>query len=202
VTMADGHPHEHDLLAYVEDELARDKRDVVRMHLDSCAACRAQVADAEAGRALVRAAPPLELDPRRRGTILAGLGTAQPQRRRRPSWRLVMVAAAAILAAAALAFAASTLDGGQDQSGQDLGAALDSGGQREDGAAAPSIPGATLLREVAGTPASVAQDLQAEGFDAVVENDAVVVQIDAARRVELERTVAGFDPGPVAIYVR
>jgi anti-sigma factor RsiW len=200
VTMAEGHPYEHDLLAYVEDELAGDERDAVSRHLETCPDCAAQVADAATGRAVLHAAPPLELSPQRRAEILAGL---RPPARRRPSWRLVLVAAAAVLVAVALAFAAR--DGGIGQGGDDqagTSAALDSGAEEAGGADAPSIAGATLLAEVAGTPRSVAGDLRADGFDAVVEEGAVIVRIEAAQRRELERVVARFEFGPVAIYVR
>ena len=200
MTMPGRHPYEDDLLAYVEDELADAERDAVRRHLEACPACAAQVADAEAGRTLLQAAPTLELAPQRRAEILAGL---RPPTRRRSSWRLVLVTAAALLAAVALAFAA--LDGGFGMGGDDdagTGAALDRGGQQEDGGAAPSIAGATLLAEVAGTPRSVARDLRGNGFDAAVEEGAVVVRIEAAQRRQLERVVARFEPGPVAVYVK
>ncbi len=67
---------------------------------------------------------------------------------------------------------------------------------------APAVPRATLLGQVAGTPASVAAALREDGFDATVESGVVVVQIYAAKRDELERAVAELDPGPVAVYVR
>jgi hypothetical protein len=111
-----------------------------------------------------------------------------------------MVAAAAIAVAAALAFAATTLDSGQDdQSGAAPGTALDSGASREEGAAAP---GTTLVGEVAGTPASVAQDLQENGFDTSVEDGSVIVRAQGEELDRLERAVDGLEPGPVAIYVR
>lgn len=199
MTMPGRHPYEDDLLAYVEDELADAERDAIRRHLETCPACAAQVADVEAGRALLQAAPTLELAPQRRAEILAGLHTPPP---RRSSWRLVLVTAAALLAAVALAFAA--LDGrfgtgGEDQAG--TGAALDSGGQQEEsgGTAAPET---APLARVAGTPASVTRKLRGRGFDAQVENGTVVVQATAEERADLERLVAGFEPGPVAIYVK
>ena len=73
VTMPERHPDDHDLLAYVEDDLADAERDAVRRHLEPCPRCAAQVAEREAGRALLQAAPTLELAPQRRAEILAGL---------------------------------------------------------------------------------------------------------------------------------
>lgn len=200
MTMAEGHPHEHDLLAFVEDELSRDERDAVRRHLDACAACRTQVADVEAGRAVLRAAPQLELDPGRRDAILAGLG--EPQRRRRPSWGLVAVSAAALAIAAGLAVISLSGNGSDDSAREGASATQSADEQTEGGAAAPTAPGQTLLGEVAGTPASVAQALRDDGFDATVVDGTVVVEVGNARRDELERAVAALDPGPVPVYVK
>ena len=201
------HPHENDLLAYVEDELARDRRDVVRMHLDSCAACRAQVAEVEAGRAALRAAPALELSPDGRSAILAGLGPAEP-RRRRPSWRLVAVVAAALALATATGIAV-TISSGDDTS-DDAGAVAASGEARAESettagsSTAPTLSSdaPTLVGRVSGTPASVAQALRDDGFDAVVRNGQVVVQAEDVQRDDLERAVAKLGRGPVAVYVR
>jgi anti-sigma factor RsiW len=202
--MADGHPHEHDLLAYVEDDLLRSARDAVSLHLETCAECRQAVADAQAGRALLQAAPPLELSSARRDAIAASLGPAEPRRSRRPAWRLVAVLAATLAVAGLLGVALNRVGSGTDDSGgREAAATAGAEDQAEGGGEfAPAVPGATLLGQVAGTPASVAAGLREDGFDATVENGVVLVQVDAAKRDELERAVAGLDRGPVAVYVK
>jgi len=198
VTMPERHPYEHDLLAYVEDELADAERDSVRRHLETCSACAAEVADAEAGRALLQAAPTFELASQRRAEILAGL---RPPPRRRSSWRLVLVTAAALLAAVALAFAA--LDGGFGSGSDDqaaTGASADSGGQQEEGAAGPDLQYRLLLGSVKGPARDVARELRRDGLDARVEDGAVVVRAKASD-ADAERSANGFERGPVEIYL-
>jgi Putative zinc-finger len=204
VTMADGHPYEHDLLAYVEDELPRGECDAVALHLKTCAECRQLVTDAQAGRALVRAAPPLELSDARRKAIAASLGPAA-NRRRRPSWRLVAILAATLALGTLLGIALVNSGGGQDDSGgsEAAGAMTDATAEDSSGGTAaprPEFTDRTLLAQVAGPPAEVVQTLRSRGAEARIEDGVVVVNVEGMTPKEIDDLVAGLEPGPVQIY--
>jgi Putative zinc-finger len=93
--------HPHELLAeLIDGTLDADRRSVVDAHLASCAACRADVAAAAAGRSSARSlhdvSPPADLARR----VLAAAGRDDAGARRAPRWsRWAGVAAAAALAA-------------------------------------------------------------------------------------------------------
>jgi hypothetical protein len=95
--------HPHDLLAdLIDGTLDADRRAAVDAHLASCAACRADVAAAAAGRSSARSLhdvpPPADLG---RRVLAAAGGRGDAGGRRAPRWsRWAAVAAAAALAAA------------------------------------------------------------------------------------------------------
>ncbi len=204
MTMADGHPHEHDLLAYVEDDLPRASatrsRSTSRPAPNAGRRSRTRRPGARSCRRLPRSSSPPPAGMRSRPS----LGPAEPRRSRRPAWRLVAVLAATLAVAGLLGVALNRIGSGTDDSGgREAAATAGAEDQAEGGGEfAPAVPGATLLGQVAGTPASVAAALREDGFDATVENGVVVVQVDEAKRDELERAVAELDRGPVAVYVK
>ncbi len=126
VKMAKGHPQRHDLLDYVEGSLDTADRSELKQHLDSCAACRELVADAEAGKRLLAASPPLELSQSRADAIVAALDAPAPRpERRRPAWRFAVVVAVALAIAVPLSYVALQGGGGDDSASS--GAAADTG---------------------------------------------------------------------------
>lgn len=133
--------HPHELLAeLIDGTLDADRRSVVDAHLASCAACRADVAAAAAGRSSARSlqdvSPPADLARR----VLAAAGRDGAGARRAPRWsRWAGVAAAAALAAVV---ALTLPDLGPTGSGER--AATETGGgtaaEAIGGAAAGSVP--------------------------------------------------------------
>lgn len=209
--MAEKHPDELELLSYVEEELAGDQRHEVVEHLVACRSCSERVRRLEAARAILRAAPPLELSDERRQRMLAAL----PERRE--PWRLfrpvrrALVIAAPIAAAAALVgvfvVGGTQLGGGGDDDSAGEGAAAetsmdmqraedDSGGAEE---AAPTSEG-VLVRNVAGPASAVVELLRAEGISAEVNEDGSVTAQGEADDVRAALT--GRPGGAVAVYVR
>ena len=167
--MAERHPEELDLLAYVEEELASDARQEVVEHLVACRACSDHVRRLEAGREALRAAPPLELSDERHEQILAALPVRRAPRRSWVPLRRVLVVAAPVAAAAALVggfVAVGTLGGGGGDEGDAAGVAAEAGadmGAQErssaegGGTIAPAMPllDATLVRSVQGPPGEI-----------------------------------------------
>lgn len=188
--MAKGHPQRHDLLDYVEGSLDTADRSELKQHLDSCAACRELVADAEAGKRLLAASPPLELSQSHADAIVAALDAPAPRpEHRRPAWRFAVVVAVALAIAVPLAYVA--LQGGGSDDSASSGAAADTGAAEgsEDaggettggGAAAPEEPPQlTVVRGVEATPAAVARALRTAGYTAEVEADTVIVTVPEA----------------------
>jgi len=107
--------HPDELLAeYVEGALAPQDRAQVEAHLEVCAACRAEVADATEARASLRALPEVQEPP---GVTLAVLREAR-ERRAAPRWASPLRVAAAVILIAGMAgggiYVYSQLDQGED----------------------------------------------------------------------------------------
>lgn len=206
--MAGTHPEELTLLAYVEDELGAAERAGVEAHLAACERCQGEVAGARAGRDALRAAPLLELPDGARERMFVRLPPAQgehPVARRRLAVALPLAAALAVLAGV-VAFA-TLPGGGNDRSGggaaggsaESIGAAAKSPAPQDSGGATSGKIYRSVLDSVQGRPARVARALRADGFDARVEDDAVVVR---TTRVEaLKRALARMERGGVPVRV-
>jgi hypothetical protein len=223
--MIEPHPHELELLDYVEDELPRERRRAVGAHVDSCPACRATVAELEGARAALRAAPELELPAEHRRRIDAALGREGPERRARAPRRrlLAVLAAAAVLAAVVAGIVGVT--GGRDDSpaggdaaapqaleeeaedeaaggGQERNDALgeDAESGNEDGSRSSGpLSAAGPVASVRGPAEEVAAALRARGLDARVEGERVLVR--GARPRAVVRALEDRPPGPVAVAV-
>jgi hypothetical protein len=135
--MAQSHPNEIELLEYVEGDLDEVAATAVRAHLAACDTCAVEVAAAERARAVLAAAPLLELPAGRQERILASL----PEQEREPGGvrsllsrrrLLVVLAPAAVGAAVAIAVVSVNGNGG----GADQAAAP----QREEAAAVEAAP--------------------------------------------------------------
>jgi anti-sigma factor RsiW len=213
--MAEKHPDELELLAYVEEELPADARRDVVEHLVACRACAESVRRLEAGRDALRTAPLLELPADVRQEAIAGLPERRdPWRPFRPVRRAILVAAPVAAAAAFVGvffFAATQLGGGGDDadSGEAAQVAEDAGGgadAAETGRVEDADTSAQALEtkgppvvSVAGPPAEVVRTLRREGIDAEVVDGAVVAD---ARSGEVEAALADRPAGPVEVYVR
>jgi hypothetical protein len=211
--MAEKHPDEIQLLSYVEEELEPDARQDVAEHLVACRSCAEHVRRLEAGRAVLRAAPPLELSDDRRARMLAAL----PDRRERRSLsqyvRRGLVIAAPVAAAAALATVIVTTDpqfgGGDDDAGEAAegggDVAEESAGQemmQSTGAADSTAPmsAGTLVRNVAGPASAVVDLLEAEGITATANADGSVTAQGTA--ADVRAALEGRPGGIVAVYVK
>lgn len=210
--MAEKHPDELELLAYVEEDLTADAtRDVVE-HLVACRACAESVRRLEAGRDALRASPLLELPANVREETLARLPERRdPWRPFRPVRRAILVAAPIAAAAAfvgVFVFAAVQLSGGGGDEAGDAGEAAqveDAGGGAEGGAEGADT-GLQPLQErdapvvsVTGPPAEVVRVLRREGIPAEVVEGAVLAD---ARAGEIEAALADRAAGPIEVYVR
>jgi anti-sigma factor RsiW len=216
--MAEKHPHELELLSFVEEELDDRARVEVAEHLVACRSCADQVRRLEAGRAALRDAPLLELPAGRREEIVASL----PERR--DPWRLfrpvkkALVVAAPVAGAAVLVgvfvMAGTQLRGGGDdddaaapaaEEAADAGAADTAETQQaqeggaEESEAAPALD-AALVRSVQGPAAEIVRILEAEGIPAEVDLAGAVVA--EARAGEVRAALAGRPSGDVPVYVR
>lgn len=205
--MAEKHPDEFALLSYVEEELPTDARQDVAEHLVACRSCAEHVRRLEAGRTVLRAAPPLELSDDRRARMLAAL----PARRERRSFsdhlRRALVIAAPVAAAAALVGVFVVTDpqlGGGDDAGDAGADAADAGGaeaqELSTGAADAPMNAGTLVRNVAGPASAVVNLLAAEGIDAEANADGSVTADGTA--AEVRAALEGRPGGIVAVYVR
>jgi hypothetical protein len=218
--MAEKHPHELELLSFVEEELDDRARVEVAEHLVACRSCADQVRRLEAGRSALREAALLELPAARREEIIAAL----PERR--DPWRLfrpvkkALVIAAPVAGAAALVgvfvVAGTQLRGGGDddddaapaaEATADAGAdtaetqrAQDEGGEE----AAPATPApmldAVFVRNVRGPASEIVRLLEAEGIAA--EADPLGAVLAEAPEDEVRAALAGRPSGDVAVYVR
>ena len=208
--MAEKHPDEFELLSYVEEELAHDARQEVAEHLVACRSCAEHVRRLEAGRTVLRAAPPLELSDERRARMLAAL----PERREpwsftRPLKRVLVIAAPVAAAAALIGVVVVNAPYGSD-SDDGAGEAADAGGDAQaegaqemmqsTGAADQTQPAGTLVRNVAGPASTVVDLLEAEGIAAEANADgSVTAQGNAA---DVRAALEGRPGGIVAVYVK
>ena len=208
--MMDGaHPHELDLLAFVEDELPEPRKAAVAEHLAACAACAESVRQLETGRYALRSAPLLELPEKRRAAALAGL----PARPVRTGWswrpRLVVpaLATAAVVAVAVGIVLTGDVDREQSEGAAKATLTTSEGAGQDD--AAPEAATTTTdssralsggeIASVQGPPGEVARLLRRRGFDAYVADKAVGVRDadpDAVRRA-----LVGRPAGPVPVIV-
>lgn len=209
--MAEKHPDELALLAYVEDDASAEERATVAEHLAACPACAESVHLLAAGRDALRAAPLLELPSERRDEILAALPERRdPWRLFRPARRALVVAAPVAAAAAlVLVFVVAGLPdrgGGDEESAAVAEDAAEGGAELEqDGddaateAAPATAPEGTLLRSVQGPPAEVVRVLEAAGIPAEVVGGQVVA---TGTEGDVREALEGRPNGGVDVYVR
>jgi anti-sigma factor RsiW len=214
--MAERHPDELDLLAYVEEELSSDARQEVVEHLVACRSCSDHVRRLDAGREALRAAPRLELSDEAHEKILAALPVRQPPRRSWTPLRRILVVAAPVAAAAALVggfVAVGTLGGGGDDEGDAAGVAAEEGGAEMGGSEAPSeaqggstvssdaraLSADNLVRQVQGPPGEIVVLLGNAGITAAIQQGAVVADASAAA---VRQALAGRPDGTVPVYVK
>jgi anti-sigma factor RsiW len=195
------HPHDIELLEYVEDELPVARRDEIATHLATCAVCAEQVQRAAAGREALRETKLLELPQGRREEILRNLPSPEPapgERRGLFSKQLLAgIAALLIVAALAAVLVKSGGNSGMESSaGGTAGAAeataTSGGGGVEDAQAANLFS--------SGPPDEVADDLQRKGFNATVQKDRVVVH--GATKDQVREALADRGPGDVEVVVK
>ena len=209
--MTGSHPSDVELLEYLEGELTPDEAGAVRVHLAACAACAAQVAEAERARTVLRASPLLDLPPERRDALVRDLPRQERDRPRLGELlssprRLVVVlapVAAAIVAVAVL----TTTGGGNERSatGGVTATAAAVGAAPEAGAAGAATTASSF--DAAKAPAlrtkgparEVARLLRAKGFDARVRHGRV--QVSGSTAAKVEAALAGRPSGSTAVIV-
>ncbi len=214
--MAGPHPHDLELLDYVEDELPNDRRREIGAHVEQCSACGETIGELAGARAALKAVPTLELPADRRAEIDAEVrGSAPPWRARLRPGRLVAVVAP-VAALAAVVVGVMTVTTGRDDPGTggeaaapqaELQAEDRAGGEADEGAeeapeaSAGQAPLSAVgpVASVAGPSADVASLLAEEGFDARVVNGRVVVR--GAEPPAVFRALAGRPRGPVRVLV-
>jgi Putative zinc-finger len=218
------HPDDVDLLAYVDDELAGDRRRALAEHLDSCEECAETVVRLEAGRDALRAAPLMQLPPTMRERMSMTLDRFGPERRQ-PVRRTYVspMRLVAILApvAVVLALIVTIADlSGNGESERDAGNGAAAQAEREEragggeatptetsGAAesaedeAATAGGAEALAgvgRVAGPPRAVAAALRRRGLDATVQGARLVV-VRGATAADVRAALAGRPAGRVRV---
>lgn len=199
--MAEMHPDELELLAYVEGELDDARRAGVASHVESCARCAGEVEAVERARMLLREAPLLELPAERRDAIASGL--TAPARSGRRVLTLVAPIAAALALAGGVAVVATQGGGGDGASEVSAGKVQEGAGEAEsgeDGAAGGEAASAPPQAFVSGPAEEVAAKLRERGFRASVRDGAVVVR--GAPLARVRKALADLQPGDVAVYVR
>jgi anti-sigma factor RsiW len=207
--MAEKHPDELELLAFVEEELDLGTRQEVAEHLVACRACAVQIRRLEAGRERLRSAPLLDLPDDRHAEIMASL----PERR--DPWRLFRPAKRALVIAVPVAAAAAlvgvfVLGGTQPVGGGDEEAATpaaeadatvrDQAGAAKEVAPQLDLPGAILVRSVNGPAEAVVQALETAGITARLDPSGAVVA--DGRLTDVRAALAGRADGDVRVYVR
>jgi hypothetical protein len=214
--MAERHPEELDLLAYVEEELSSDERQEVVEHLVACRSCSDHVRRLEAGREALRSAPQLELSDEAHQRILTALPARQAPRRSWTPLRRVLVVAAPVAAAAALVggfVAVGTLSGGGDneegaaaqEGAADMGGEAAQAPSAAEGGTPTVVTGAralsddNLVRQVQGPPGEIVVVLGNSGITAAIQQGAVVADASAAA---VREALAGRPDGTVRVYVK
>jgi hypothetical protein len=214
--MAERHPEELDLLAYVEEELSSDERQEVVEHLVACRSCSDHVRRLEAGREALRSAPHLELSDEAHQRILTALPARQAPRRSWTPLRRVLVVAAPVAAAAALVggfVAVGTLSGGGDneegaaaqEGAADMGGEAAQAPSAAEGGTPTVVTGAralsddNLVRQVQGPPGEIVVVLGNSGITAAIQQGAVVADASAAA---VREALAGRPDGTVPVYVK
>jgi hypothetical protein len=214
--MAERHPEELDLLAYVEEELSSDGRQEVVEHLVACRSCSDHVRRLEAGREALRSAPQLELSDEAHERILTALPVRQAPRRSWTPLRRVLVVAAPVAAAAALVggfVAVGTLGGGggDDEAGiaaeegaADMGGAEARAPSTADGAPTVAqgeraLADDNLVRHVQGPAGEIVVVLANAGITAAIQDGVVVADASIA---DVRQALAGRPDGTVPVYVK
>jgi anti-sigma factor RsiW len=207
--MAQKHPDELELLAFVEEEVDGEARQDLAEHLVACRSCADQVRRLEAGREALRSAPMLELPDERHAEIMASL----PERR--DPWRLFRPAKRALVIAAPVAAAAALvgvfvvggngLGGGGDEEAATPAAQEEATVRDQSGGAMESAPQldraeATLVRRVEGPAEEVVRTLTEAGISARVDLSGAVVA--DGRLADVRAALAGRAAGDVSVYVR
>jgi hypothetical protein len=200
------HPDETQLFAYVEGEPTAPD---VAGHVRDCAVCADRVAELEAGRDALRAAPLLQLPDRRSRSIFEQLDRSAEERRARVrrlrdgdgwwAWspkRLVAVLTPIAAILAVVTVFASTSGTGDDQAGERAAAGSTTAGaaDQESALAAPAA-----VRSVAGTAGQVARFLQQQGLDAEAVDGRVEVRNAGPERVR--QALVGIDDGAVPVVI-
>ena len=208
--MSSQHPSDLELFEYVEGELAEEDAAAVRTHLETCAACAADAAAAERGRAALQGAQILEPRESAWRQALGSLGSQDRDRRRWTPGRLaaVLVPAAAVVAAVVAVAIVTT---GDEPSGEaaETAAALESaaadqaagGGEagRDTGTGALETAAAPV-REVAGPPEEVVTLLEEAGLTATVVAGTVEVG-GGATAAEVTEALESRADGSVPVLV-
>jgi anti-sigma factor RsiW len=204
---AETHPNDIDLFDYVEDDLSQARRVEIDAHLATCAACSAQVARVEAGRDALRGAQFVHLPERRREGIFMNLPTQvrEPRRRRALTPKQLIAVLTPVVAAAAVVAVLVNSNSNPAGQGSTVGAAAAAGaGAGAADTRGASSPEAAQARgtslSASGTPADVAAELSAKGFDASVQANKVVVK--GASENAVRGALADRGPGDVVIVVR
>jgi hypothetical protein len=227
--MIESHPHQLELLDYVEDELPKERRRAVGAHVESCSACGATVAELEGARAALRAMPELELPADRRRRIEAALGSAGRERAVRASPRRLLGVLAAAATFVAVVVGVVTVTGAPDDPGVGGEAAATQAEEASEGAFDDATGGGEAggdaagaqeeleksepersrnsaplsatgsVASVQGPAADVAELLRGHGLDARAAGGRVVVR-DARPRAVV-RALEERPPGPVQVDV-
>ena len=220
------HPDDAELLAYVDDELASERRRDLAAHLEACPDCADSVAKLETGRDALRAAPLLQLPPTMRERVSMTLDRFGPDARR-PAGRTyvsqirLVTILAPVAVALALVVTVAELAGDDDREREagatatesaQAGAEGDAGGGEESarargatGSAGADAPTATILvsslaAEVVGPPSDVVRVLRRAGLDARVAGRSRVA-VEGASADEIQRALAGRRRGRVEVVV-
>jgi hypothetical protein len=207
------HPDDLELFEYVEGDLEGARRPRVAAHLAACAACAAEVERLEVGRDALRAAPLLNMPPKKKDELFERLS-----RRERPASfggmkRLVAILTPVAAVAVVVGVIASGTRLGDDDEARVGGGAgdaaltapADQGGAEAESAqsAAPAQEETArdaAVRSVAGPPARVVELLRAAGYESEIVNGGVEAR--GATEREVLAALDSLPDGPVPVYVR
>ena len=203
--MAQAHPEEADLLAYVEEELDPIRRSQLAEHVGACPLCAGRVRELETARDALRASPLLRLPAERRAGLVERVSApARARRARRPLVALVgaLVAIAALLAVVATQENGPTVAGRGEDAAEEAAPQTGEAERSDDAGGSQAASGrAAPVARVKAPPSRVAELLRARGYDARVVDGAVEVR--TTRPAAVRRLVTGrFGRGGVVVYVR
>jgi hypothetical protein len=219
--MAESHADEVTLLAYVDGELRDDERQAVERHLETCPMCAVEARRLESGRDALRGSPLLELSEERGRAIVASLPARKearslfaPLRRLGPA----LPAAAVLLLVAGFVALATQLPGGggDDESADEAGMAVEESAQDRAGGSGEPAPGAEQeegetveggqaltsgepVARVEGPAGEVVRLLRRSGHVAFVRDGSVVA---FGEEREIRNELAARPQGPVRVFAR